>query len=206
MPDDVHVVLLDVGGVLVSDYWETILLTPELGLADRLGLERPQVEEVGLSLWEHYCRRPADEATYWADLERALGVVVPPSLPQDLDGLVAPAPGADALLASMRDSGVSLGVISNNTAFWFPKQAARVGLDAYVDPELVFLSHEHGRTKGDEPSLFDVVAVLVDPSTALVVDDRPGNVDAARHRGFHAVRHATLPRPVTPADDPTVAG
>ena len=205
MPDEIAVVLLDVGGVLVSDYWETILLTPELGLADRLGLERRRVEEVGLTLWDAYCRRDADEAAYWSDLERALGVAVPPSLPGELDRLVRPAPAAEALLETAQDGGRDVGVISNNTAFWFPKQSARVGLDAHVDPELVFLSHEHGRTKGDDPSLFDVVARLVDPATALVVDDRSGNVDAARRRGFHAVLHAATPRPVTPAHDPTVA-
>lgn len=132
VPDGVDVVLLDVGGVLVSDYWETILLTPEHGMVDRLGLDRARVEEVGLALWEVYCRRDGTEADYWSDLGRELGMTVPASLPAELDRLVTVAPGARELLASLGERDVRLGVVSNNTAFWFPKQSALLGLETLM--------------------------------------------------------------------------
>lgn len=38
-------ILFDIGGVLTSDIWETLLLTPVSGLADRLGLNRQIVQQ-----------------------------------------------------------------------------------------------------------------------------------------------------------------
>lgn len=190
VPPGVEVVLLDIGNCLASDYWETILLTPDVGLADRLGVDPVSACRAGQSLWERHCRRVSDEATYWQELESALGVEVPHGVAEELDSLVLTNPQAEVLLSTMVDSGLRLGVCSNNTAFWFPKQAAKIGLHRYVDPALQFLSHLAGRTKGDAPSLLDVVTDDLDPAKVLLVDDRPGNLGAAEQRGFHTVRYA----------------
>lgn len=190
VPPGVEVVLLDVGNCLASDYWETVLLTPDVGLADRLGVDPAAACEAGRTLWERHCRRVSEEVTYWQELESALGVEIPDGVPEELDPLVLANPQAELLLSTMAEAGLRLGVCSNNTAFWFPKQAAKVGLHRYTDAALQFLSHLTGRTKGDDPSLLDLVADDLDPATVLLVDDRPGNLDAAEQRGFHTVRYA----------------
>ena len=55
--DHVDVVLLDVRGVFVDDYWEKVL-HGEGGLAMKFGLDIDTTRSVGEMLWEKYCRSP----------------------------------------------------------------------------------------------------------------------------------------------------
>ncbi len=70
-------VLLDLGGVLTADPWQAILLTPRLGIADRLGLDRAAVNMAGEVLWARYSLVPDEEQQYWSDFRREVGREVP---------------------------------------------------------------------------------------------------------------------------------
>lgn len=190
VPADVDVVLLDMGNVLADDYWETLVLTPGTGLADLVGVDREVARHAGTDLWRRYCLATADEDQWWADLASALQVEITQELVARLRRQVRANPDAHELLGTWRASGLRLGIISDNTSFWYPRQAALVGLEAFIEPELVFLSYEHGATKSDDPGLLDVAARSVDPSRTVVVDDRQHNIDSARRRGYAAVRYA----------------
>ncbi|MFD0352218.1 HAD family hydrolase [Streptomyces sp. NPDC127110] len=183
-------VLFDLGNVLFCDPWETLLLTPGAGLADRMGLDRTRVAAAARQLWRRYSIVEADEPAYWGELGRALGVVIDPALVAEAEeALLRPGPHAQPMLASAAAGSRAVGIVSNNTSFWYAKQADMLGLDRYVDPSLVFLSCRLGVSKGSAGrGLLELAAELADPARSLVVEDRTPNVERAAAVGFEAVR------------------
>lgn len=187
----VKTVLLDMGNVLVNDWWETMFFA-EGGLAETLKLDRERLEEAGNALWSHYANSVRTEDEYWDHLEALLGRAIPTEVRLQCDALVLANPHAAEILDTLHSKGLVVGVISNNTAFWFPKQDGLVNITAYANPDLMFLSHTHGREKGAEPSLFEDALAACDPKSTLVVDDRMSNVDRAKRHGFHAVHYSMV--------------
>lgn len=191
--------MLDVGGVLFGDPWETLLLTPGAGLADRLGVDRRTADRAGRALWPRfaYWARPAEE--YWAELGGLLGVTVPAGLVAELETLLLrPNPDAAALLRLAAERYERIGLISDNTAFWYPWQAAELRLDDVLDPGLVFLSYLRGVGKSDRPGLYAAASDRVRPRRTLVIDDRARNLERAGALGFRTAHYA-MPAPVAPA-------
>ncbi|GGU99079.1 HAD family hydrolase [Streptomyces spectabilis] len=187
------VVLFDLGNVLFRDPWETLLLTEGEGLADRLGLDRDEVDTVGRRLWRRFSVVEAEEGEYWEELGRELGRKVPPSLVEELeDRLLVANPAAAELLAAASDAGARpVGIASNNTSFWYAKQAERLSLHQWLDPRLVFLSHELGVTKGARGrGLLEAAAERVHPPSTLLIEDRAGNLRRARGLGFRTAAYA----------------
>ncbi|HEX2680243.1 MAG TPA: hypothetical protein VHQ03_03035 [Candidatus Dormibacteraeota bacterium] len=181
------VVLLDLGGVLFRDPWEAILLTPERGLADQLGLDREAVARVGRELWPEYSQRPSNEADYWTAFASKLGVSLPEGLIARSEAeLLTPNPFAFDILERARRQIGRIGVVSENTSFWYPIQARLLSLEQYVDQELVFLSFELQLNKD---GLLNVATSRVNPALTLVVEDRPHNVEFARRHGFQVFRY-----------------
>lgn len=192
--------LLDVGGVLFGDPWETLLLTPGAGLADRLGLDRLVVDRAGKSLWPRYAHRPRSADEYWSELGGLLGTTIPYPLIAELEGtLLRPSPDAAALLRLAAVRYERIGLISDNTAFWYPWQAAELGLDDVLDPGLVYLSYLYGISKSDRPGLYAAAADHLRPHRTLVVDDRAHNLERANALGFRTAHYMMPPMPVAPA-------
>lgn len=187
----VAVVLLDIGGVLTPDPWETILLTREVGLVDRLGLDRELARQAGERLFRTFAvRADAEEAAYWGELGSALGLELPPAVVAATEAaLLTPNPQVEATLRELASRGIGVGSISNTTSFWFPKQAALTGLDRVADEQLLFLSFRYGVTKEDVPGLFDIARRTVEPRDTLVVDDREEQARQAAVAGFRVLRY-----------------
>jgi FMN phosphatase YigB (HAD superfamily) len=101
-------------------------------------------------------------------------------------------PAASATLETLRKLRIRLGVVSDNTAFWYRKQAELIGLERHVDPDLVFLSYRFGVQKdlGGGASLFEVALRRIDPTVTLVIDDRAHNVRRAHEYGFQVMRYS----------------
>lgn len=191
--------MLDVGGVLFGDPWETLLLTPGAGLADRLGLDREETARAGKALWPRYAHWARSAGEYWAELGERLGVAIPPGLVAELESaLLRPNPDAAALLRLAAARYRRIGLVSDNTAFWYPWQAAELRLDDVLDPGLVFLSYLRGVSKSDRPGLYEAVADHVRPRRTLVIDDRGHNLERARALGFRTARYAMPSAPVAP--------
>lgn len=202
--DDPSVILFDLGNVLFCDPWESLLLTPGTGLADRWGLDPSVVGEAGRRLWRGFSVREAEESEYWDALSGELDRPVPPQLIKQLEEelLVANPAAGELLEAASRGGARPVGIASNNTSFWYAKQAERLTLDRWVDPALVFLSCRLGVTKGSPGrGLLDIAAEHTRPSSTLIVEDRAANLDRARSLGFRTVEYAfTGPAGVSSAE------
>ncbi|WP_159031078.1 HAD family hydrolase [Streptomyces acidiscabies] len=184
-------VLFDLGDVLFRDPWETLLLTERTGLADRLGLDRAKVTETGRKLWHRFSLSETSEQDYWKALSRRLGQPVSPFLIRELEEeLLVVNPSAETMLSTAAP-GRRVGIVSNNTTFWYAKQSGRLRLDKWIDPDLVFLSCREGVSKGTPgEGLFERAATRVDPATTLVIEDRPRNVARAGSAGFRTLTYS----------------
>lgn len=185
----IKTVLLDVGNVLTPDPWEALVLTPERGLADRLGIRRAAAENAGRSLWPLFAvDADATEGDWWAAFEDTLGVRVPGALVAEVEATLLVANPLAKSVLPMLAGAFRVGVLTDSTTFWYPKQAGLVSLDLFVDPEIVFVSYREGVEKS--AGLFDVAAVAVEPKSTVVVDDRDADVARAAAAGFVPVRYA----------------
>jgi len=199
-----RIVLFDLGGVLVPDFWETLWLTPGAGLADRLGVSRYDARRIGRMLWPHFDRTDRDELDYWEAFGCALGHPLPMALVREAEAaLIRPHPQAASALGAARAAGAAIGIVSNNTAFWCPKQLALLPAEAF-DPDLTFLSHRAAATKTKgHPDLYAIALERIAKrglaaGAVVMVDDRADNVIFARGLGMHAV-HVPPPQLLAPA-------
>ncbi|MGP0100269.1 MAG: hypothetical protein ACLPUT_01420 [Solirubrobacteraceae bacterium] len=183
------VVLLDIGGVLADDVWETMLLHPRDGIASRYGLDPAAVSEVGRELWEWASRRELEESRYWAALEETLSIEISGDARAGLESLIRGNPDAPRLAAGLVAAGARVGVLSNNTSFWWPKQLLLAGTPELGAAGLRFLSCERGVSKGDDPGLIELAAAQLNPSRPVLVDDRADHLMRAQAIGFGTVRY-----------------
>jgi FMN phosphatase YigB (HAD superfamily) len=181
-------VLFDLGGVLTSDPWQSILLTPGDGLVDQLRLSRPEVENAAAALWPKYSLARHEETEYWAELGDVLGVTF--DLEQVARAEVSTVrgnPQLPAVLSVLRGRGTAWGTVSDNTPFWHALQCELLDVRT-ADHE--FLSFAHGAAKvGTTPDLFQLAAAVLDPAATLVVDDRDHNLAAAAAAGFRVAKY-----------------
>jgi beta-phosphoglucomutase-like phosphatase (HAD superfamily) len=193
---EMRTVLFDLGGVLTSDPWQTILLTPRLGIADRLGLDNAAVETAGELLWARYSLVPDEEQQYWSDFRREVGREIPADLVSEVERETLHAnPLARQVLQLVEHSGTSWGFISDNTAFWFRKQMRLLGLEGRP-AELDFLSFIDGASKtSTAPGLFEIAAGRVIPRRTLVIEDQLRNVSCAHHLGFRTALYSMARSP-----------
>lgn len=113
-------------------------------------------------------RRPVDVAAFTAYLRSAYALL----------------PGVEALLDDLAAAGVRLHVLSNYTDLWREVEAA-VGLSSRWGVAWTAVSCVTGARK-PEPAAYAaaVAAAGVDAGGCVLLDDRPGNVDAAVAAGF----------------------
>jgi FMN phosphatase YigB (HAD superfamily) len=188
----VDIVLLDIGGVLTSDPWQSIVLTPGRGLADLLGIERAAAEATGKTLWPKYSLSVHDEGEYWNEFARSVGCAIPAGLVRsvELKNLEVNS-SAKYALVELDERSIPWGFITDNTAFWYRKQLGFLGLSDRRDASLDFPSFECGVAKSSNGrNLFEVAAAAIDPARTLIVDDRLHNIDRASQAGFVTLRYS----------------
>ncbi|WP_027341093.1 HAD family hydrolase [Hamadaea tsunoensis] len=186
----IDTVLFDVGGVLTFDPWETMVLTPTQGLADRLRIPRPTAEAAGVRLWPRFSLRSASEADYWRQFSALVNRDVEMDIVASVRKLIVANPCTAEALAIVQSRTMRWGVISDNTAFWFPQQLALLGI-SIEDDALTLLSYEQGRSKSSEGiGLFELAAEKTVPRRTLVIDDRDHNLRRAQAVGFATARYS----------------
>lgn len=183
MGGQVDYVLLDIGGVLVDDVWERMLLDPEAGLAARHGVDRAAVEAVGREVWGTVSRRAATEQQWWSGIESGLDREIAEGERQELRALVRADARARAALERVCEAGSRLGVVSDNTSFWWAWQLDLASVSDLVEPPLRFLSCERGTGKSDVPGLLELALSSVPPEATVLVDDRVRNLERAAALG-----------------------
>ncbi len=113
--------------------------------------------------------------------------------PERLKGLryyhfMRKAPGAEALLRSLKAQGLKVGVLSN-TLPSLKESLAYHGLDGYIDG--FFASCAMGVAKPDpEAFLLALKGLGLSPEETLYLDDDPENVETARRLGLRAEVYA----------------
>jgi epoxide hydrolase-like predicted phosphatase len=179
-------VIFDWGGVLMR----TIDYSSRHAWDHHLGLPSGSVESIvhGVPAWEQAQRGEIAPEAYWEVVQRSLGLdsEALAALREDfyigdrLDETLV------ELIVGLRERGVLVGLLSNNTLDLYDALAA-FELDQLFDA--VVISAEIGLMKPD-PAAYQVVLerLGVAPQQAIFVDDFPANVEGARAVGLEAVR------------------
>jgi len=188
-------VVLDVGGVLAHNMWEPMLDD----LAQRYHLDREEMQQTGLLLWETFAYVGESPANTWRDMEQRYWRLflrmcdVPMSVEQLIeltDRYVVPMPGMRPILEQLRARDMRLVICSNNNEIWWPRQAKALELDRFFSPQNIILSSRIGAPK-ESPRLEmfrAAVAAAGAPAPAcFYVDDRPAIVERALAFGLDAV-------------------
>ena len=138
-------VVLDVGGVLAHNMWEPMLDD----LAQRYHLDRDEMQQAGLLLWETFAYVPETPANTWLDMEQRYWRLflrmcdVPLSVEQLIElseRYVVPMPGMRPILEQLRARHTRLVICSNNNEIWWPRQAKVLELDRFFAPQNIILS------------------------------------------------------------------
>ncbi len=192
----IKAVIFDIGGVLTNDVWESMLLEKEAGFVVADDFDREKIQGVGGELWEAFAYRNLDEKDGWKILEREYWLKASERLPLALsvdeciartDDFIEPLPGMIQLLGQLKKKGLGLAICSNNTEYWFERQAQKLRLGEYFDADKLALSSRVGVSKSSPNfEMFEtaVTALNVKPQECIFIDDRANNVERALQFGI----------------------
>ena len=97
-----------------------------------------------------------------------------------------PLPGVESYLVDALKMGLKIGLASSSTCEWVTGHLDRLGLLKYFDT--IYGSDDVDRTKPDPALFLAVLADLgVEPGEAIVFEDSPHGVRAAKHAGIFCV-------------------
>ena len=176
MPRALAAVLFDLDGVLVESKEAT----------ERVWLEwaaRHDIDAATLRSAMHGVRSTEVVAALRPELDAAAeSAEVERLQAEDVAGLRA-IPGAAAALAALREDRVA--VVTSGTR---PLALARLAAVGIVAPEVIVFADDVQRGKPDPEGYLAAAGRLgVDPSDALVVEDAPAGIEAARAAGMACV-------------------
>lgn len=192
-------VVFDIGGVLVRDVWEHLLLDPEKSVAAVCGLDMKEVADFAPALWRAFELRPCSETDTPEALERQYWERFRSRFPVSLsideliamtDDFICPVAGMTALLESVAERGIPMAICSNNNEFWIRKQMQKAGLHRFFPEERVISSSRVGAVK-DSPGFEMFRAVTgalgrLDGGTVFI-DDRFENIVRCRAYGWTGI-------------------
>lgn len=169
---------------------QAVLFTPKKGLVDRLGLDWELAFQAMRPAYLKFNHTPiSSEDDFWKAVGEEMGVDLPLELVYEIDKeIIVPNPQAREALDLVKSEGLKIGIISNNTDFWYKKVIETLNLNEYVDPNLVFVSHEYGVSK--PVGLFKKALEVVNPKGSLFIDDRSDNIYVANYLGFAAMQYS----------------
>jgi HAD superfamily hydrolase (TIGR01509 family) len=183
----------DLGGCLFPDFLDTACGI----LAARYAITAERIEEARKGLWNIYAYAKGvyapttaqAEKLAWASFAAEAGI---DASPEEIVAVTAECvrpldPEYVALLERLKKRGVVLGIISNNTEFFWERQRQALKLERFFPSEHVFLSCDYGAPKNSrEQQLFQaaLAAASVPPEACIFVDDRVHNIECALQAGF----------------------
>jgi len=194
----------DIGNVYARDLYENFATDERHGIPAMCpGLTPVDCMAVCKRLWEKYAYLPAGPGKGWREMEREYwgeflrlvkGQFTARVNVDDFitmtDRFVLPVEGALALLEELRAANIRLAVCSNNTEFWFARQADKLDLHRFFSPATTILSCRVGAPKSSQRyEMFHAVsdALGVAPASCVFIDDRKGNVERARLFGMQTI-------------------
>jgi len=195
-------VIFDIGGVLSRDVWEHLLYDPPedkkpLSVSAKYGIPGQEIKEFGERLWYDYDRNDGDpdtlEREYWTrirDRFPQLAGVQTDELCKMTEDFIHPVhkDGMSHLLKWLTEKKIKVGICSNNTKFWFPRQIKKFDPYGFFLTESIILSCDKCINKSDL-RMFEmaVQSLHLEPAECVFVDDRFGNVERAMKCGMTGV-------------------
>lgn len=185
----IHTVLFDMGGVLATDVSERILFDRQYGLAPHNWLARRRWARAITNTWRHAELEPnGTAARFWAEVSERVGRPIALQRAAEAEAHVLQAdPSAARLMSRLVAAGIRVGVVSDNTPYWYKAQLAALQLLKPFDPTMQFLSFQQGVSK--RHGLYRRAAEYVSAPHTLVIEDRLPLRRAARAAGFHVARY-----------------
>jgi hypothetical protein len=186
---------LDIGGVLTGDVWETLVLDDSCGIAVQLNLDRARAAEACGRLWREFCVRDCEEEQYWDAFQRATGKRPTKEQIQLAEAQIWVDSSLGALVSFCKVHSICLSICSETTPFWFEKQKKWLPALNLIDREEQLLSFEEGLYKtGEGRTLFTALAAIHEPTSTIVIDDRPTNLQSAASLGFDIMKYCGPPQ------------
>jgi HAD superfamily hydrolase (TIGR01509 family) len=179
------VLLLDVMDTLVREpFFDAVPAFFGMTLDELLAAKHP-------TAWIDFETGALDEAGYVERVFRDGRPVDGRALREHMRGSYRWIDGAPALLAELHAAGYALHALSNYPV-WYELIDETLGLSRWL--AWTFVSCRTGVRKPDPRAFLGAAAALgVAPADCLFVDDRAGNVGAARALGMPAVRFRDVP-------------
>lgn len=188
--DKIDTVLFDIGNVLSHDGHDTYLLHSKYGLALEFGITKEEMATKTSPVFRKYAVRPETDAKdFWRDIFQSLDIQVSDqsleAAKQKIDYIN---PETEKIFKFLQENNVTIGVISNSTAVFYPDISKKLNLNKYIDKDSYFLSHIEGRIKSN--GLFELAATRVNPATTLIIEDREKNIEYAKKLGFNTLYYS----------------
>jgi HAD superfamily hydrolase (TIGR01509 family) len=200
----INAVIFDLGGVLVNDVWEHLLLDKPNGIACRYGIEENMARKIGESLWEQFAYTPETPQNGWQNLERkyweqCIELIWGKKPPAEVavekliamtNDFIQPVPGMIPILERLQAKGIELAICSNNNEFWLKYQMDKCDLHRFFNPNKMVLSCRVGYPKSScDFQMFRALEnVLNTPKDLCVfIDDRKGNIVQAEKYGYQGI-------------------
>jgi len=177
-----RLLLLDIGGVLFPDPWETIVGDERIGLAKQL--DAPQLFRVARELWDTFSLRNASEEAYWETLGATARVKIPIAIVNDItQRLLNPYEWSMGVLNALPSSRIA--IVSDNTEFWYQRQKQLLRIESHSMHQ--YLSFRCGLSKKSKPGLLEMAIEESGVEDVLFVDDRQSNLDRASQLGIETL-------------------
>jgi epoxide hydrolase-like predicted phosphatase len=179
-------VLFDFAGVMVSSPWGPLTEAGGGNLELLIGSYAEDTDHP----WHRVERGELaimDWVTEITELGKAQGVEIDFAPLQSLLGDMTVHDQVVERCRTLREAGYRVGLLTNNVREGSASWRAKIPVDELF--EVVVDSCEVGMRKPN-PAIYLLALELLgvtDPSTAVFLDDAPGNVDGARRAGLHAI-------------------
>lgn len=198
------VVVFDVGGVLCDDIpspmFEYLASLPAYSSDPTLREKIASLHRNTHEAWGHFKLDASyPESSYWTLLLSEGGVshIIKEST-DELAKLVREKSmncfsHTLGVAKKLKESGYTVGILSNHSSPWFREMAAKFHFDEIFDEDLTVISCDHGCAKPD-PRFYNVLIDKVkakyqshtQPPRIVFLDDKQANVAAARECGIDA--------------------
>jgi HAD superfamily hydrolase (TIGR01509 family) len=189
----IHAVIFDFDGLILDTETPVFLSWQEL--------YRAHGTDLSLDLWESIIGTISDDDDQFGWLEEQIGrrldrqALAPARLQRETDLIQAQPvqPGIREILRAARRVGMKVGLASSSPCSWVEGHLARLGLLEYFD--CIRARDDVAHVKPDPELYLAVLETLrLKPSQALVLEDSPIGVSAARQAGIFTI---AIPNEIT---------